>query len=334
MKLLVTGGAGFIGSNFVRRRVLSGDSVTVLDALTYAGRPENLTEVSDSITFVEGDICDAKLVSEVVTKDIDAVVNFAAESHVDRSIMSASESIRTNVSGVQVLLDAARESNCPLFVQISTDEVYGSAPPGEFFDESTPLAPSNPYAASKAGADLLALSYFRTHRTPAIITRCTNNYGPRQYPEKLIPLFLLRAMSDEELPLYGDGLNERDWIYVDDHCGALDAVLSRGEPGQVYNIGQGSPVSNREIVTRLLDLLGKPESLIRRVTDRPGHDRRYALSADKAREQLGWEPEVDIEDGIARTVEWYRSNVDWLQSVADDRFAEHCKALYEDRGNE
>jgi len=334
MMLLVTGGAGFIGSNFVRRRALAGDRITVLDALTYAGHMENLSGITDSVTFVKGDICDAKVAGEVVTKDVDAVVNFAAESHVDRSIMGASEFIRTNVAGVQVLLDAVRESGCPRFIQVSTDEVYGSTPQGEFFDESTPLAPSNPYAASKAGADLLALSYFRTHNTPVMITRCTNNYGPWQYPEKLIPLFLLRAMKDEELPLYGDGLNERDWIHVDDHCSALDAALSRGEPGQVYNICQGSPVSNREIVARLLKALGKPESLIGHVADRPGHDRRYALRADKARQKLGWEPEVNIEDGIARTVEWYRSNVDWLQSVTDYRFAEHCTALYGDCGSE
>ena len=332
MKLLVAGGAGFIGSNFVRRRASAGDSVTVLDALTYAGRPENLAGLEDGITFVRGDVCDPAVVGGLLTGELDAVVNFAAETHVDRSITGASEFVRTNVLGVQVLLDAVRESRCPLFVQVSTDEVYGSTPPGELFDESAPLNPSNPYAASKAGGDLLALSCFRTHRTPAIVTRCTNNYGPRQYPEKLIPLFLLRAMNDEPLPLYGDGLNERDWIHVDDNCSALEAVLARGRPGRVYNIGRGAPVSNLEIVKRLLAALGKPESLIRHVADRPGHDRRYALRTDRARDELGWEPRIGIEEGIVATVDWYRENADWLKSVTDESFAEHCRVLYGDRG--
>ena len=329
MKLLITGGAGFIGSNFVRARLDAGDQVTVLDKLTYAGHRASLADVAEDIHFVQGDICDPETVAPLM--DVDAVVNFAAESHVDRSILGAAEFVRTNVLGVQVLLDAARSAGVGRFCQVSTDEVYGSAPEGVSFSEADPLEPSSPYAASKAAADLLCQSYHRTHGTPVLITRCTNNYGPFQFPEKLIPLFLLRALADEELPLYGDGLNERDWLHVDDHCSAVGAVLERGTVGEVYNIAAGGPVTNRDIIAKLLGAVGKPWDLVRPVADRPAHDRRYDIDASKIRQELGWSPSVDLEPGLSRTFEWYLANRAWLEQVTGPEFSHYCETLYSDR---
>ncbi len=328
MKLLVTGGAGFIGSNFVAHRVQAGDEVIVLDLLTYAGHRENLASVQDQIRFVEGDICDRDAVAELVTADLDAVINFAAESHVDRSILDSGDFVRTNVLGVQVLLDAVQRTGSGLLLQVSTDEVYGPTAPRQVATERSNLAPSSPYASSKAAADLLCLAFRQTHGTPVRITRCTNNYGPRQYPEKLVPLFLLRALADEELPLYGDGLHERDWLHVDDHCRAVSAVLDAGKDGEIYNISTGEIVPNRVLVEALLDLLDKPHDLIRAVEDRPGHDRRYALDSKKIRGQLGWEPTIALGDGLAATAAWYRDNRAWLEAVTGPEFEAYCAALY------
>ena len=329
MNLLVTGGAGFIGCNFVRARLAAGDQVTVLDALTYAGHRESLSDVMGDIHFVEGDICGAETVAPLM--DVDAVVNFAAESHVDRSILGAAEFVRTNVLGTQVLLDAAREAKVERFCQVSTDEVYGSAPVGVSFTESDPLDPSSPYAASKAAADLLCLAYHRTHGMPVVITRCTNNYGPYQYPEKLIPLFLLRALADEELPLYGDGLNERDWLHVADHCAAVGAVLEGGRDGEVYNVAAGRPVTNRDVVERLLEAVGKPWELVRPVADRPAHDRRYDIDATKIRRELGWSPAVALDAGLAETFRWYLDHTAWLERITGPEFGRYCDLLYGDR---
>jgi dTDP-glucose 4,6-dehydratase len=331
MRLLVTGGAGFIGSNFVRARLAVGDAVTVLDKLTYAGHRENLADVAAEIRFVEGDICDPAVVAPLLTGDTDAVVNFAAETHVDRSILSAAEFVRTNVVGVQVLLDAVMGAGAGLFCQVSTDEVYGSAPAGIAFAEDARLTPSSPYSASKASADLIALGYHRTHGVPVVVTRCTNNYGPYQYPEKLIPLFILKAMSDAELPLYGDGMNERDWIHVEDHCAAVGAVIERGRPGEVYNIGAGHQVGNWQIVRTLLSNLGKGEELVRLVKDRPGHDRRYAVDTTKIATELGWKPRIDLADGLARTIDWYVAHAAWLRAVTGPAFDTYCAALYAGR---
>lgn len=333
MKLLVTGGAGFIGSNFVAHRVAAGDEVFVLDLLTYAGHLENLAPVRDDIRFVHGDICDKGTVAELVTSDLDAVVNFAAESHVDRSILDSGDFVRTNVLGVQVLLDAVQRSGCARLLQVSTDEVYGPTAPRQVATERSNLAPSSPYASSKAAADLLCLAFRQTHGTPVLITRCTNNYGPHQYPEKLIPLFLLRAMADEELPLYGDGLHERDWLHVEDHCRALSAVLADGKDGEVYNIAYGEPVPNRLVVEALLHELEKPDTLIRSVEDRPGHDRRYAVDSKKVRADLGWEPRIPLGTGLARTVAWYRNHREWLEAVTGPEFEQYCEALYGERGD-
>jgi len=333
MKLLVTGGAGFIGSNFVRARVEAGDQVVVLDLLTYAGHLENLDGVLDQVDFVRGDVCDRDLVRDLVTPDLDAVVNFAAESHVDRSLLDASPFVRTNILGVQVLLDAVDDAGCGLLCQISTDEVYGPARPGEAFDEGAQLAPTSPYAASKAAADLLCIGCHRSRSTPVVVTRCTNNYGPFQYPEKLIPLFLMRAMADEPLPLYGDGAQERDWLHVDDHCRALARVLEKGEPGAVYNIGSGRTLQNRDLVRLLLDDLGKPWSLVRAVDDRPAHDRRYALDTTRVREALGWSPTRTLEQGIADTVRWYRDNGRWMEAVTGPEFDAFLRRLYRDDGS-
>jgi len=331
MKLLVTGGAGFIGSNFVRARVGAGDQIVVLDQLTYAGHLDSLEGVLDRIDFVRGDICDPDVVRSLVTSDLDAVVNFAAESHVDRSILDATQFVRTNVVGVQVLLDAVDAVGCQLLCQISTDEVYGPAKTGTSFSEDAALAPSSPYAASKAAADLLCLGYHRTRSTPVIVTRCTNNYGPYQYPEKLIPLFLMRAMADEPLPLYGDGQHERDWLHVDDHCDALARVLEQGRPGTVYNIAAGRALSNRDLVRALLDELGKPWSLVRQVADRPAHDPRYALDTTRIRQELGWAPRIDLERGLAGTVQWYTEHTDWLAAVTGPDFERYCDVMVRGR---
>jgi len=292
VKVLVTGGAGFIGSNFIRYLLAGGggDEIVNLDRLTYAGNPENLRDLEGHprYRFVQGDICDGALLREVLP-GTEAVVNFAAETHVDRSNLDAGEFLRTNVTGTFTLLEAVRELRVPRFLQVSTDEVYGSLERGAAA-ESAPLNPSNPYSASKAAADLLVRSYWSTHRVPVVITRSSNNYGPYQYPEKVIPLFVTNAIEDRPVPLYGDGKNVREWLYVLDNCAAIDLVLRRGAEGEVYNVGSGVEVQNIELTRRILALLGRPESLIRPVTDRPGHDRRYAVNCSKLTGELGWSP--------------------------------------------
>ena len=314
MRLLITGGAGFIGCNFVRHvlEAQPGYEVVVLDKLTYAGRMENLLEVMDKITFVQGDICDKSSVDKAIM-DCDAVVNFAAETHVDRSITEAGSFIRTNVLGTHTLLEAARTSGLEKFVQIGTDEVYGSASQGSFA-ESDSLNPSSPYSASKASADLLAHAYFTTYGLPVSITRSSNNFGPYQYPEKLIPFFILRAMRGEKLPVYGSGLNVRDWLYVRDNCAAIDLVLQKGRPGEIYNIGAGNELTNLDITKKILSHLKKPDSLIEHVTDRLGHDFRYSIDSSKIR-GLGWKPERSFEDALRHTVDWYMKNEGWWSGL-------------------
>ena len=310
MRLLITGGAGFIGCNFVRHVLEAhpGYEVVVLDKLTYAGRRENLTDILKDITFVHGDICNRDDVYDAL-KDCDTVVNFAAETHVDRSINDADAFVRTNVLGTHTLLEAARKLNLQKFVQIGTDEVYGSAESGSFI-ESDPLNPSSPYSASKAGADLMAHAYFATYGLPVSITRSSNNFGPYQYPEKLIPFFILRAMRDEKLPVYGSGLNVRDWLYVRDNCSAIDMVLHKGQPGEIYNIGAANELTNLNITKMILSHLKKPESLIEHVTDRLGHDFRYSINSSKIR-ALGWKPERSFESALQDTVDWYIKNEEW-----------------------
>ncbi|GAA0912426.1 dTDP-glucose 4,6-dehydratase [Streptomyces thermoalcalitolerans] len=318
MRILVTGGAGFIGSQFVRGLLTRGtDQVTVLDALTYAGNPANLAPVADrpGYTFVHGDIRDAGTVDEVMPGH-DAVVHFAAESHVDRSITGAAPFVSTNVLGTQVLLDAAHRHGVARFVHISTDEVYGSIDEGAW-TESQPLAPSSPYSASKAGADLLALAYHRTHGMDVVITRCSNNYGPYQYPEKLIPLFVTRLLDGGRVPLYGDGGHIREWLHVEDHCRGVELVLHKGRPGEIYHIGGGTELTNRELVDRLLAACGADWSRVDHVADRKGHDRRYALCSDKIRDELGFVPQVDFETGLAQTVAWYAEHREWWSRHAD-----------------
>ena len=314
MRLLITGGAGFIGCNYVRHILEEhpGYEVVVLDKLTYAGRMENLHEVIDKITFVHGDICDKSDVDRAIM-DCDAVVNFAAETHVDRSITKAGSFIRTNVLGTHTLLEAARTSGLEKFVQIGTDEVYGSVAVGSFI-ESDPLDPSSPYSASKAGADLLARAYFTTYGLHVSITRSSNNFGPYQYPEKLIPFFIFRAMRGETLPVYGSGLNVRDWLYVSDNCSAIDLVLHKGEPGEIYNIGGSHELTNMEITRMILSHLKKPESMIEHVADRLGHDFRYSVDSRKIR-SIGWRPKRSFEDALTDTLQWYLKNEGWWRSL-------------------
>jgi len=313
-KVLVTGGCGFIGSHFIRYLVENHRDLLVIniDKLTYAGSRENLKDIEghDRYHFIHGDICDEDLVASILREGIHYVINFAAETHVDRSIISSRPFVETNVLGTQVLLDCSLKFGVEKYIQISTDEVYGSLPlgSGEPFTEETPLAPGNPYSASKAGADFLVMSYYRTHGLPAIITRCSNNYGEYQYPEKLIPKTILNALKDEPVEVYGDGLNVRDWIYVKDHCSAVFKAMERGVPGEVYNIGAGCEVSNIEIVKAILRILNKPDSLIQYVKDRPGHDRRYAMNSAKIRRELKWHPETDFMEGLMKTVRWYQQN--------------------------
>ena len=333
--VLVTGGAGFIGSNFVRwgHERHPEWHLTTLDKLTYAGRLENLRDIKDSPRhrFVKGDIADAT-VSAPLVRDADLVVHFAAETHVDRSLMTAGEFIHTDVFGTFVLLEAAREApRLRRFVQISTDEVYGSVPTGHS-KETDELKPRNPYSASKAGADRLAYSYWATYDVPVVITRASNNYGPNQYPEKVIPLFITNALDERPLPLYGDGLNVRDWLHVDDHCRGIDTVIERGQNGEVYNIGGGNEIRNVDLTHRILALTGRPASLITPVADRLGHDRRYALNTDKLRE-LGWAPQVDFEAGLAAAVAWYRANGWWWRPIKeqDAAFRAYHDAQYGSR---
>jgi len=319
-RYLVTGGAGFIGSNFIRR-VLKHEpdaQVTNLDSLTYAGVKATVDELdaSDRHTFVLGDIRDAALVEGLVPGH-DVVVNFAAESHVDRSIDGPSVFLETNVVGTGVLIDAARRHDIPRFIQVSTDEVYGSIAEG-FALEGASLDPSSPYSASKAGSDLLVGSYAVTFDYPAIITRCTNNYGPYQFPEKVIPLFVTNLFEDRPVPLYGDGLNERDWLYVDDHCAALHLLVDAGTPGEIYNVGADAQVTNLDLTRKILELLGKDDSMIEPVVDRPGHDRRYAVDSSKIR-SLGWAPAHSLDDRLGDTVDWYRSRDDWWRPLKEAR---------------
>ena len=330
MRVLVTGGAGFIGSHFVRLLLQRQETRVVnLDALRYSGNPDNLRDVASHprYTFVHGDICDADLVGRVVREHrVDAIVNFAAETHVDRSIVEPGGFVRTDVVGTAVLLEAARAAGIKRFLQVSTDEVYGDVPTGRS-SESDPLAPRSPYSASKAAGDLLALSYFTTFRLPVMITRGSNTFGPNQYPEKFIPLFVTNALEDQLLPLYGDGLQQRDWLYVEDHCRALDLILRKGAPGEIYNIGAGHERPNKEIAEAILKLLGRPLSLIRHVTDRPGHDRRYALNCDKIR-QLGWAPQYPLDAALKTTVDWYRENASWWKKIKSGEFRAYYERVY------
>ena len=314
MRLLITGGAGFIGSNFVRHSLEAHPDyeVVVLDKLTYAGRRENLLDRMNDIVFVQGDICDKDIVHEAM-KDCDAVVHFAAETHVDRSINDADTFVLTNVLGTHTLLEATRKLDLEKFVQIGTDEVYGSRTSGSF-KECDSLNPSSPYSASKAGADLLARAYFTTYGLPVSITRSSNNFGPYQYPEKLIPFFIFRAMQGDKLPVYGSGLNVRDWLYVKDNCAAIDLVLHKGRPGEIYNIGGGNELTNLEITRKILSHLKKPESLIEHVADRLGHDFRYSIDSSKIR-GLGWRPERSFEDALGETINWYINNEKWWSSL-------------------
>jgi dTDP-glucose 4,6-dehydratase len=329
VKLLVTGGAGFIGSCFVRQAVLEhGDDVVVLDALTYAGNLENLADLEghESFRFVRGSITDFNAVERAIDGRT-AVVNFAAETHVDRSIYDAAVFLDTNVGGARVLMDAALGAKAR-FVQVSTDEIYGSLGASGRFQETSPLDPSSPYAASKAAADLLVLAYRKTYGLDAVITRCGNNYGPRQFPEKLIPLFITNALEDRQLPLYGDGLNVRDWIHVEDHCRAIRLVLERATAGAVYNISAESERTNREICRIILAELGKPESLVRFVEDRPGHDRRYALDPGRLRADLGWSPQIALADGLSKTIAWYRENRGWWERIKSGEYARFYEQHY------
>jgi dTDP-glucose 4,6-dehydratase len=327
-RILVTGGSGFIGANFVRLELQTDPiiSITNLDVLTYAGNPDNLADLAGDprYSFVCGDVANRDLVMRLVNDGrFDAIVNFAAESHVDRSISDATPFLRTNIVGTQCLLDAARAAKVPRFVQISTDEVYGTLKPQDPpFSETTPLAPNSPYAASKAGADLLVRAAYHTHGLDTVITRCSNNYGPYQFPEKLIPLFITNALSDVPLPVYGDGMQIRDWIHVRDHCRGISMVLRRGRVGEVYNFGGRSERFNIDVTRLVLRLTSKPETLIQHVTDRPGHDRRYAVNCTRAETELGWKQTVTFEQGLAETVEWYEANSRWIDRVRSGAYRE------------
>jgi len=348
MKILVTGGCGFIGSNFIRMLLAETDvSLINLDKLTYAGNPENIADVVPELepsgenilhspdrkyTFVRGDICNRELVADILSDDVDAIINFAAESHVDRSIMSSDEFVATNIRGVTNLLDCAREKNIQRFIQVSTDEVYGTLQPDDPpFRETNRLQPNSPYSASKAAGDLICRSYFRTHCFPVIITRCSNNYGPYQFPEKLIPLMISNALEDSKLPVYGDGMQIRDWIHVGDHCRALWTVLKKGREGEVYNIGGNNEQYNIDIVRLILKELDKPEDLVEFVKDRPGHDRRYAIDSTKMMSELGWKPETAFENGLRDTVSWYIEHHSWSENIKDSSYREYYDKQYKQR---
>lgn len=332
-KIFVTGGAGFIGSAFVRIVLETQPDTEVInfDALTYAGNPANLDGIDDARhRFVKGDICDREAVTAAMPDGCDAVFNFAAESHVDRSIISPDEFLRTNIIGTQVLIDAARAKKARRFVQVSTDEVMGSLADdsGEYFTEETPLRPNSPYAASKAAAELVVRAARETHGIDAVITRCGNNYGPRQFPEKLIPLMIANASEGQHLPVYGDGKNVRDWIYVDDHCRAVWLAYERGRSGEVYNIGARNEQYNIDVVKAILAALNKSESLIEYVADRLGHDRRYAIDPTKAETELGWKPQVSWNDGLRQTIDWYRNNAEWVADIRSGEYRNYYKAMY------
>jgi dTDP-glucose 4,6-dehydratase len=332
LPVLVTGGCGFIGSNFIRHLLESVPEARVVnfDCLTYAGNLANLADLVQGprYRYINGDITDRVAVREAVEPGVSAILNFAAQSHVDRSIHDSGPFITTNVLGTQILLDAAREFHVPRFLQVSTDEVYGSLGPHGAFTEESPLAPNSPYAASKAAADLLVRSYVHTFGLPAVITRCSNNYGPYQFPEKLIPLFIANLLSDESVPVYGDGQQVRDWIHVLDHCRALVAVLKHGRSGEVYNIGGRCERTNLELTHLLLDILHKPCSLIRHVKDRPGHDRRYAIDCAKAERELGWRPQVAFEEGLRDTVSWYREYTQWVEAIRTGEYLRYYEKQY------
>ncbi|WP_428940828.1 dTDP-glucose 4,6-dehydratase [Fontivita pretiosa] len=338
--ILVTGAAGFIGSNFVRMLLGRGEPVKLvaLDKLTYAGNLANLRDVLDDsrLVFVRGDICDAALLGQIFDEHrITHVAHFAAESHVDRSILSSGPFIQTNVVGTQVLLDIARARGVERFVQISTDEVYGSLPedkPHIKFTEQTPLAPNSPYSASKAAADCLARSYFHTFGMPVVITRCSNNYGPYQFPEKMIPLFVTNLLEGRKVPLYGDGMNIRDWLYVEDHCQAIWTVLNKAKPGEVYNIGGNNEMTNRRITEIILQEMGRSwDDSVQYVKDRPGHDRRYAIDASKIKRELGWEPKHRFEDAIKTTIQWYRDHADWWRAIKSGQYMTYYEQQYMNR---
>ena len=332
MKVLVTGGAGFIGSNFVRFFLNTRRDAQVInfDALTYAGNPESLADIAENprYQFVRGDITDTEAVNTVFEKGLDAVINFAAETHVDRSIEDASPFLRTNILGTQCLLEAARRFAVPKFVQISTDEVYGSAPAGESFTEDALLDPRSPYAASKASADHFVAAYANTYGLPAVVLRCTNNYGPFQFPEKLIPLIIANAREDKKLPIYGDGMQERDWLFVEDYCRAIALAVEKAKPGSFYNVSAGTPQPNLRIVRTILQHLGKPESLMQYVKDRPGHDRRYALDSSKIQRELGWSPQVSFDEGMRRTIDWYLNNTAWLEHARSGEYRNYYDRHY------
>ncbi len=339
MKILVTGGAGFIGGNYaiVMTERYPEDDFVVLDALTYAGNLETLAGIQDrpNFRFIKGDIRDRAFIFDLFEKEnFDVVINFAAESHVDRSIENPGIFLETNVMGVQVLLDACRKYGVGRYHQVSTDEVYGDLPldrPDLLFTEETPIHTSSPYSASKASADLLTLAYHRTFGLPVTVSRCSNNYGPYHFPEKLIPLMISRALADESLPVYGEGLNVRDWLYVTDHCNAIDLIVRKGRVGEVYNIGGHNERTNLEVVKTILKQLGKPESLIHFVKDRPGHDLRYAMDPTKIETELGWKPEYDFDTGIRKTIEWYLENKDWWQHILNGEYREYYDRMYKER---
>ncbi|MDZ4677840.1 MAG: dTDP-glucose 4,6-dehydratase [Oligoflexia bacterium] len=333
-KILVTGGAGFIGNHFVRYVLQNRPSIHIinLDLLTYAGNLENLVDLKNNPRheFVKGDILDTNLVTNLA-QDCDAIVNFAAESHVDRSITGPEAFIQTNINGTQRLLDVARNLKTKRFLQVSTDEVYGTLGDTGQFTEETPLAPNSPYSASKTAADLLCRAYHHTYEMDIVTTRCSNNYGPFQFPEKLIPLMIMNAKSDKKLPVYGDGLNVRDWIYVDDHCEAILAVLEKGRAGEIYNVGSDNEWPNIQIVKRILTQLKKPDSLITYVKDRPGHDRRYAIDSSKIKNELGWRPKTSFDEGLQRTINWYLENTQWLNNVQTGEYKKYYDTQYQNR---
>ncbi|MFP4369964.1 MAG: dTDP-glucose 4,6-dehydratase [Candidatus Kapaibacterium sp.] len=331
-KILVTGGCGFIGSNFIKKLIShEGFMIVNLDALTYAGNPENLSDIENSANykFIRGSISDRKLIDSIFSEyEFDGIVNFAAESHVDRSILDSTPFLETNINGTLVLLEAARKYKSKKYLQVSTDEVYGSLGAKGKFTEITPLQPNSPYSASKASADLLVRSFNKTYGLPAIITRCSNNYGPYQFPEKLIPLMIINALENKPLPVYGDGRNVRDWIHVADHCDALQTVYTKGKPGEVYNIGGNCEKENIEIVKSILNILGKPESLIEYVKDRPGHDRRYAIDCTKIESGLGWKPAMPFREGLEQTINWYIENQPLWQNIRNGSYRDYYKTQY------
>lgn len=340
MTIIITGGAGFIGSNFVFHmlREHPQDRVICLDKLTYAGNLSTLAPVmgQDNFRFVKADICDRDAVYSLFEEEHpDVVVNFAAESHVDRSIENPAIFLETNIMGTAVLMDACRKYGIQRYHQVSTDEVYGDLPldrPDLFFTETTPIHTSSPYSSSKASADLLVLAYYRTYGLPVTISRCSNNYGPYHFPEKLIPLMIINALHDKPLPVYGDGLNVRDWLYVEDHCRAIDLILQKGRVGEVYNVGGHNEMKNIDIVKLICKALGKPESLIHHVTDRKGHDRRYAIDPTKIHEELGWQPETKFADGIKKTIQWYLGHEDWWQPIISGEYQQYYQKMYGSRG--